>query len=129
MEPLKKERESVENYLASILDLQKQNGMCFSVDVARDLGFSKASVSVAMKKMSEEGYVSFGESHELVLSEAGHKIAKEVLAKRKLLKEALVAIGVSEKNAEADAHQIEHSISDETNRKLYHYLKSQMKKN
>ena len=67
--------------------------------------------------------------HELVLSEAGHKIAKEVLAKRKLLKEALVAIGVSEKNAEADAHQIEHSISDETNRKLYHYLKGQMKKN
>ena len=71
MEPLKKERESVENYLASILDLQKQNGMCFSVDVARDLGFSKASVSVAMKKMSEEGYVSFGESHDLHLDPAG----------------------------------------------------------
>jgi Mn-dependent DtxR family transcriptional regulator len=81
-----------------------------------------------MKKISEEGYVSFGPSHELLLSEAGQKIAKEVLAKRKLLKEALVAIGVSEKNAEADAHQIEHSISDETNKKLYHYLKSQIKK-
>lgn len=125
---MKKERESVENYLASILDIEKTNGKCFSVDVAHDLQFSKASVSVAMKKMGEEGLVSFGEEHELILSEEGRKIAKDVLSKRKLLKESLMAIGVSEKNAEADAHQIEHSISDETNRKLYRYLKEQMKK-
>jgi Mn-dependent DtxR family transcriptional regulator len=45
METMKKERESVENYLASILDLQKKNGMCFSVDIARDLSSPKASVS------------------------------------------------------------------------------------
>ncbi len=128
METVKKERESVENYLASILDLQKKNGICYSVDVAHDMNFSKASVSVAMKKLCEEGMVSFGESHELLLSEEGRKIAKEVLAKRQTLKEALIAIGVSEKNADADAHQIEHAISDETNKKLYHYLKNQMKK-
>lgn len=124
---MKKERESVENYLASILDTQKQKGMCFSVDVAHDLNFSKASVSVAMKKLIEEGYVSFGDSHELLLNESGKKIAKDVLAKRKLLKEALIGIGVSEKNAECDAHLIEHAMSEETNRKLYQYLKKQMK--
>lgn len=128
METTKKERESVENYLASILDVQKANGKCFSVDVAHDLQFSKASVSVAMKKMCEEGLVSFGLEHELILSEEGLKTAKDVLAKRKLLKEALIAIGVSEANAEADAHLIEHSISDETNKKLYRYLKNQIKK-
>ena len=128
MEIIKKERESTENYLASILDIQKNNGKCFSVDIAHDLQVSKASVSVAMKKLKEEGMVSFGEDHELILSEEGRKIAKEVLSKRKILKEALMAIGVCEKNAEADAHQIEHSISDETSRKLYRYLKEQMKK-
>ena len=117
----------MENYLASILELQKKSGECHSVDVARDLDFSKASVSVAMKKMCEEGYVQYGENHELLLSSEGKQVAKEVLAKRKLLKEALIGIGVSEKNADADAHRIEHTISDETNRKLYEYLKKQMK--
>jgi DtxR family Mn-dependent transcriptional regulator len=128
METKRKEKESTENYLASILDIQKKNGICYSVDVARDMEFSKASVSVAMKKLMDEGLVSFGKTHELLLSTEGHEIAKDVLSKRKLLKDALIAIGVSEKNAEADAHQIEHSISTETNKKLYQYLKKKVKK-
>ncbi|NLH63884.1 MAG: metal-dependent transcriptional regulator [Erysipelotrichaceae bacterium] len=124
----RREKESVENYLASILDIEKRNGRCYSVDVSHDLNVAKASVSVAMKKLSEQDLVSFGPTHQLVLSEAGHAIAKEVLAKRKLLKEALMAIDVDEETAEADAHEIEHSISKETNKKLYQYLRRQMKK-
>lgn len=128
MQVERREKESVENYLASILDIEKRNGRCYSVDVSHDLNVAKASVSVAMKKLSEQDLVSFGPTHQLVLSEAGHAIAKEVLAKRKLLKEALMAIDVDEETAEADAHEIEHSISKETNKKLYQYLRRQMKK-
>lgn len=127
MQTKEKERESLENYLASILSIERVKGICYSIDVSRDLDVAKASVSVAMKKLIDTGYISFGESHEIILNHSGEVIGKDVLAKRKLIKEALMRIGVSEENAEADAHQIEHFISKETNKKLFQYLKANIK--
>jgi DtxR family Mn-dependent transcriptional regulator len=117
-----KERKSEENYLGSILSIQKKKGVCFSVDVANDLHFTKASVSIAMKKMIEEGYVQFGDNHELILLPSGKKIANNILHKRRILEEALTGIGVSAKNAAEDAHKIEHDISTETLDCLIDYI-------
>lgn len=49
--------ESAEDYLESILMLKERKGMVRSIDIANELQFTKASVSVAMKKLRENGYI------------------------------------------------------------------------
>ena len=53
--------ESAEDYLEAILVIQERKGIVHSIDVAEETGFSKASVSVAMKKLRENGYISMGQ--------------------------------------------------------------------
>ena len=86
--------------------------------VAGELGFSKASVSVAMKKLRESGYVLMDEDGLLTLTEAGQEIASRIYARHRLLTEFFVRLGVDEKIAAADACRIEHDISEETFSKL-----------
>ena len=50
-------QESAENYLETILVLKNRNGAVRSIDIANELGFSKPSVSVAMKNLRENGYI------------------------------------------------------------------------
>lgn len=111
-------QKSVEDYLESILMITKENGSCRSIDVARRLGFTKASVSIAMKKLSEEGYVIKEDKGNLVLTDAGFEYASRVYERHEVLKSFLVNMGVSEKVAEEDACEMEHIISEITFQKI-----------
>ncbi len=106
--------ESGENYLERILMLQEKNKVVYSVDVANALGVSKASVSVAMKKLRSSGHVEFGVSNALILTEKGLAIAERIYARHKFFTNWLVALGVDVEIAKHDACQIEHGISDES---------------
>ena len=110
--------QSAEDYLETILILRERKGSVRSIDVAGELGFSKASVSVAMKKLRESGYVLMDEDGLLTLTEAGQEIASRIYARHRLLTEFFVRLGVDEKIAAADACRIEHDISEETFSKL-----------
>jgi len=107
-------KESAENYLETIYVLKNKNGNVRSIDVATELGFSKPSVSVAMKKFREEGYISIDESGYITLTEAGLEIAAGVYERHEIIAKALIAIGVSEEVAYEDSCRIEHDISNET---------------
>ena len=111
-------QKSVEDYLESILMITKENGSCRSIDVARKLGFTKASVSIAMKKLSEEGYIIKEDKGNLVLTDAGLEYASRVYERHEVLKSFLVNMGVSEKVAEEDACEMEHIISEITIQKI-----------
>jgi Mn-dependent DtxR family transcriptional regulator len=111
-------QKSVEDYLESILMITKENGSCRSIDVARKLGFTKASVSIAMKKLSEEGYIIKEDKGNLVLTDAGLEYASRVYERHEVLKSFLVNMGVSEKVAEEDACEMEHIISEITFQKI-----------
>ena len=106
--------QSIEDYLEAILVIQQQNGHCRSVDVANRLGFTKASVSVAVGNLTRMDYLHKLADGNLVLTEAGRTYAASVLDKHRLLTGALIRIGVSEDVADADACKIEHDISEET---------------
>ena len=97
-------QESAENYLETILMLQKRKGMVRSIDVANELGFSKPSVSIAMKNLRENGYIEVDADGCLILLDAGHT----------LLSNWLVALGVDPDTAVKDACRIEHVISSES---------------
>ena len=107
-------QQSAENYLETIYMLQKSKGSCRSVDIANELGFSKPSVSVAMKNLRENGYIDVMGDGNILLLEAGKKIAEELFEKHTILTRCLTAIGVPEEIAAEDACKIEHLISAES---------------
>ncbi len=115
-------KESAENYLETILMLKKENGYVRSIDVAHELNFSKASVSVAMKNLREEGYVAIDEEGSLMLTPKGMEIAQRIYARHDIIAKALIALGVSEKTAYEDSCKIEHYISQETFEKINEYM-------
>ena len=107
-------RESGENYLETILVLEKRNGIARSVDVANELIFSKPSISRAMSVLKEAGYVTVGNINQLVLTPEGRKIAESVYERHCILQKYLISIGVDAETASKDACRIEHVISEET---------------
>lgn len=118
--------ESGEDYIETIYRLKKKNGTVYSVDVARELGYSRPSVSRAMGILREEEYITMDEvSKEINLTEKGRKKAVEIYDKHKTLTQFLQkTAGVSAKVAEADACRIEHIISASTFKGIKNYMKN-----
>ncbi len=116
--------ESAENYLETILILQKQNGNVRSIDIANELSFSKPSVSVAMKNFKELGYIDIGKDKKISLTDMGLKIAEDILERHQLIAELLMLVGVDEETAYDDSCKIEHFISEKSVKKIKDYLAS-----
>ena len=95
-----KKSSSSENYMKSILVLHKRKGMVRSVDVAHELGVSKPSVCVAMKKLRKENMIYFNDDGYIFLTETGKAIAEKVYNKHLLLAKMFRSIGVSENTAD-----------------------------
>ena len=106
--------ESAENYLEAILSLHERNGLVRSIDIANELHFSKPSVSVAMKKLRESGYIEMDKEGFISLLPAGEEIAARIYERHKLLTRFFIRLGVTPEVAAADACKIEHDLSDET---------------
>lgn len=106
--------ESAEDYLETILMLCEEHGSARSVEIAARLNVTKPSVSFAMKKLRENGYIHMGSDNRITLTESGAAIAARILERHKLLTQFLMRLGVSEKAARADACKIEHDLSDES---------------
>lgn len=107
-------QESAENYLETVLVLSKRNPEVRSIDVATELGFSKPSVSVAMKNLRENGYVVINKEGHIFLTDAGREIAEMIYERHTLLSTWLISLGVSPKTAAEDACRMEHVISKES---------------
>ena len=101
---------SGEDYLETILVLQKKRGMVRSVDVARHMEVSKPSVCHAVATLRDGGFLTMDEDHFLHLTE----VAEKIYERHCFFTEQLIAAGVDPRTAEADACRIEHIISDES---------------
>lgn len=119
--------ESLEDYLESILVLSGQLSQVRSVDVASHLGFSKPSVSHAVKLMVEQGLVNMLPNKSLELTEKGAEIANNVYNRHCFFMNMLEQIGVDKKTAEEDACRIEHCISQETFEAIKRYYNDSKK--
>lgn len=114
--------ESAENYLETILILQKRNGNVRSVDIATELNFSKPSISNAMKQLSSNGYIKMDQNRMIILTDEGKNIAEKIYERHQLISEFLVMLGVEQKTAVEDACRIEHVISEETFTKFKNHM-------
>ena len=117
-------QESAENYLETILILQRRNGAVRSIDIANKLDFSKPSVSIAMRNLRENEYIQVDEHGFITLLPSGLKIAERMMERHNLLTGLLTTLGVSPKIAAEDACRIEHVISDETFEAIKNYAKN-----
>ena len=106
--------ESAEDYLERILMIRQEKGVVYSIDIAHALNFSKPSVSVAMKRLRENGYIQMDADNAITLLPPGEEIAQRIYDRHRLLTEFLMQLGVSAENAAADACKIEHDISEES---------------
>jgi len=107
-------QESAENYLETILILNRRNGYARAIDIAAALEFSKPSVSIAMKNLRTHGYIEVDEGGHITLTETGSEIAERIYERHTFLSSWLTAIGVDPAVAAEDACRIEHVISSET---------------
>ena len=106
--------ESAEDYLESMVILKEKNGYIRSVDIASFLGVTKPSVSNAMKRLREEGYIEMENSGAITVTEKGLAIADKSYTRHKKLTGFFISLGVDPVIAEEDACKIEHDLSDET---------------
>ena len=107
-------QESGEMYLETIHRLSMEQQYVRSIDVANDLGVSKPSVSVAMKKLREDGYIEIDENGYIVLLPKGRQVAERMYERHTILTECLIRLGVPDELASLDACKIEHVISEES---------------
>ena len=110
--------ESAEDYLEAILIIRERKGVVHSVDIADEKHYSKASVSVAMKRLRENGYIRMEKDGSIFLLEPGEEIAVRIYERHKVLKDYFMSIGVDEETAAKDACKIEHDLSEITFEKL-----------
>lgn len=106
--------ESAEDYLEQILILLESKGYARSTDIAEALGYSKPSVSIAMKKLRENGYISMEKGGLISLTDKGEPIARRIYDRHLTLTKLFISIGVDEEIARKDACKVEHDLSEET---------------
>lgn len=107
-------QESAENYLETILILSQKGVLVRSIDIVNEMDFTKPSVSVAMKKLRESGYVDVDSDGHITLTPEGRTIAEKMLERHNFISSWLMELGVDRETAVADACRIEHVISEQS---------------
>ena len=107
-------QESTETYLETILILSQTNPKVRAIDIASTMGFSKPSVSIALKKMKENALIEIDSDGFITLTNSGQEIAERMYSRHTWISEWLMSLGVEEEVAINDACKIEHVISEET---------------
>ena len=106
--------KSSEDYLETILLLKEKLGEVRSIDIVNETGYTKPSISVAMKKLREQEYILMDSKGYISLTQKGRDLAENIYTKHRYLKQFFLEIGVDEENATEDACKIEHVISSES---------------
>ena len=107
-------QKSAEDYLEMILRLHETKGYARAIDISYGLSVTKPSVSVAMRNLRENGYITVDDDKHIHLTDAGTAIAERIYERHKLLTALLISIGVDADTAEKDACRVEHDLSPET---------------
>ena len=114
--------ESAENYLETIYMLKSKKGNVRSIDIVNELEFTKPSVSIAMKNLRENGYITMDAEGLIALTEKGTEVAEKMYERHTVISSWLIKIGVSEEAAVEDACRIEHVISEESFEAIKKYV-------
>ena len=121
-------KESGEMYLETILVLSQKMEIVRAIDVVKELGYSKPSVSRAMSILKNDGFIIVSDTGAITLTAKGRKIAETIYERHNVISDLLEMIGVSKDVAIEDACRVEHYISEETFDALRKFHKKKEKK-
>lgn len=113
---------SSEDYLETIFILSKRLPVVRSVDIATELNYSKASVSVAMKHLRERACIEVSPAGFITLTDKGLEIATSIYERHTVLSNWLISLGVDPQTAIVDACEMEHQISEESFRAMKNFI-------
>ena len=105
---------SAEDYLEAIYVIGQNKNNVRAADIVKHTGYARASVSIALKQLKENECISVDDSNNISLTEKGTQIAKRIYERHMLIANFLMAVGVDEKTAFADACKLEHNISEKS---------------
>ena len=107
-------QESTENYLETIYVLGQGSAPVRSIDIVNQLEYTRASVSIAMKNLRENGYINVDAEGFIELTDTGREIAESMYERHMFISDWLISLGVDRKTAVNDACRMEHSMSEES---------------
>ena len=107
-------QESGEMYLETILLLSNNNKEVHAIDIANKMGFSKPSVSRAVNKLKDNGYLKIDSNDAITLTKIGYNHASKIYERHLVLTKLFEQYGVDSESAAEDACRVEHVISDKT---------------
>ena len=113
---------AAEDYLEALLLLERELGEAHGAELARRMGVSKASVSVAMKQLRQNGYITVDKGHRLCLTVVGRAVAVRIYERHCFFTELLLRAGGSFATAQRDACRMEHTISEESFSRLKEFM-------
>lgn len=106
--------ETIENYLETIYMIKLKKGSVRSIDISVEMGYSKPTISVTVKRYREEGYITIDNDGYISLTEKGLEIAESIYERHNVIANILMALGVDEETAFNDSCKIEHCISEKS---------------
>lgn len=115
--------EAIENYLETILVLSKKKPELHAIDICDELGYSRPTLSVVLKRMKKGGLILVDENNHISLTDEGRSIAEKIYERHNVISKFFMDIGVEESVALHDACKIEHDLSDETFRCIKNYIR------
>ncbi len=116
--------ESGEDYLETILMLENRMGYVRAVDIATEMGYAKPTISIAMRRLRESGYIDVDQRRDIHLTALGREVAERIYERHVLLTEILESLGVEPETAAREACKIEHDISADTFSRIRGYFDS-----
>ena len=115
--------ENVEEYLETIYKKSLSDSMAKTTEISKDLGIAPGSVTQMLKKLEQEGYVVYYQYKGVTLTDKGYKIARSIVRKHRILETFLYEIlNINIEDLHEQACAMEHSLSDEAERKLCQLL-------
>ena len=115
--------ENVEEYLETIYKKSLTDNMAKTTEISKDLGIAPGSVTQMLKKLEQEGFVDYYQYKGVKLTDKGYKIARSIVRKHRLLESFLYnTLGIDIEDLHEQACAMEHSLSDEAERKLCQLL-------
>ena len=117
--------ELAEDYVEAIDDLISANGSCRVTDLARHFGVSHVTAHRTIARLVRDGFADTQRYAPVTLTRKGRNLARKSRERHEIVRQFLLAHGISEQTATLDAEGIEHHVSPETLRVMQQFTAEQ----
>ncbi|MDD3122453.1 MAG: metal-dependent transcriptional regulator [Candidatus Izemoplasmatales bacterium] len=114
--------KSGEDYLERIMMIKERQEIVKAIDVAKEMNYSKPSVSRALKLLAEAGYIEVCGNGNITFTSNGLELAQKIYDRHKFFSDFLMYIGVDEQTAINDACNLEHALSSKSFLAMKEYI-------